>query len=347
MNRQIAGPDNGTLFFDERPIEIGGFLLKAREAVPVPDTVPKIRGWQTAFAYASATNQASDYWIGDLVAYAESRKDWEDKLDQMMSVTGLSRQTIENRATISRKVKGRARVLAPSISHAAVVTKLAPAAQEAILEEAQTEGWTVSELSRAVTIKGRPAVLEGQAELVGQYRVIYADPAYQFSDSGVPKSGALGKASRHYGSLPIDKLCELPVKAHALENSVLFLWVPAAILFEVPPLVEAWGFEYKTGIVWSKVLGNWGHYVRVVHEHLLICTRGSCMPDVPTPMPDSVQVVRREGEHSEKPEHFRKLIEQLYTRGPYLELFARKRVSGWDTMGNDARLWSGKVEAVS
>lgn len=28
-----------------------------------------------------------------------------------------------------------------------------------------------------------------------------------------------------------------------------------------------------------------------------------------------------------------------YTRGPYLELFGRKKVEGWSVFGNDARLW--------
>ncbi|MBE3073037.1 MAG: hypothetical protein IMZ67_08685, partial [Acidobacteria bacterium] len=62
-------------------------------------------------------------------------------------------------------------------------------------------------------------------------------------------------------------------------------------------------------------------------------------PDAPTPMPDSVQVIRRSDVHSEKPDEFRELIEKLYTTGPRLELFARERVEGWDCFGNDAALW--------
>ncbi len=79
-------PMDGTLF-DERPVEIGGFLLKAREAIPAPSTTPKIKGWQTAFVYAGASQQASDYWVGDLLAYAESRDDGREKFDQAESVT--------------------------------------------------------------------------------------------------------------------------------------------------------------------------------------------------------------------------------------------------------------------
>jgi N6-adenosine-specific RNA methylase IME4 len=80
-------------------------------------------------------------------------------------------------------------------------------------------------------------------------------------------------------------------------------------------VIEAWGFEYKTGAVWDKVLHNFGHYVSI--RHLLIATRGSCTPDRPTPMIDSVQTIRRGDVHSAKPEEFRQMIERLYD-GPYL-----------------------------
>jgi N6-adenosine-specific RNA methylase IME4 len=83
-----------------------------------------------------------------------------------------------------------------------------------------------------------------------------------------------------------------------------------------------------------------GYYNHVVHEHLIVCTRGSCLPDVPTPQPKSIQTIRRSHEHSAKPEEFRRLIETHWNRGPYLELFGRKKVDGWSVFGNDARLWT-------
>jgi N6-adenosine-specific RNA methylase IME4 len=109
----------------------------------------------------------------------------------------------------------------------------------------------------------------------------------------------------------------------------------------------AWGFNYKTNLIWDKVDHNFGNYVSVRHEHLLIATRGSCTPDRPTPMIDSVQTERQQGIHSAKPESFRKILERLYD-GPYLELFARERVDGWDAFGNDSKLWAEPdVEATA
>lgn len=344
-NLPVIGNDT---VFDERPIEVGGFSLRSREAVPLSPGKPNLEGWAGALHYASASHEASPYWVGDLLAYAETREDWKEKLEQAKTVTKLARHTLDNLTTVSRKVKGRARALSPSISHSAVVTKLEPDEQEEWLEKARDEGWTVSELNKEIRASARTKVIEGQAALAGMYRVIYADPAWRYDDSGIPQSGALGKASRHYPTMTIEEICALPVQAHALDDSVLFLWIPAPFLLQNPgprEVIEAWGFTYKTGSVWDKVLGNWGHYFRIRHEHLVVCTRGSCLPDVPTPMPDSIFVERRSDEHSEKPEIARQIISKLYTRGPYLELFGRKKVEGWDVFGNDARLWSNDARA--
>ena len=75
-----------------------------------------------------------------------------------------------------------------------------------------------------------------------------------------------------------------------------------------------------------------GHYNSVRHEFLLVCTRGSCVPDE-NKMFDSVQVIEKTKKHSEKPEEFRKIIDTLYPHGKRIELFARKKVKGWETWG--------------
>ena len=79
-----------------------------------------------------------------------------------------------------------------------------------------------------------------------------------------------------------------------------------------------------------------GHYNSVRHEHLLICTRGSCKPDIPK-LVDSVQSIERSKKHSQKPEEFYTIIENLYDHGRKLELFARGRRKGWDFDGNEVQ----------
>ena len=130
------------------------------------------------------------------------------------------------------------------------------------------------------------------------------------------------------------ELKSMPVASLTEDNAVLFLWGTAPLLPEAIELIEAWGFKYKTNIVWDKVRANLGNYTSVRHEHLFIATKGSGVPDNTTRV-DSVQVVERIGRHSEKPEEFRKIIDTLYTYGNKLELFARKSVEGWEVFGNE------------
>jgi DNA (cytosine-5)-methyltransferase 1 len=76
-----------------------------------------------------------------------------------------------------------------------------------------------------------------------------------------------------------------------------------------------------------------GHYNSVRHELLLVCTKGSCTPDV-SKLFDSVVSIERSETHSEKPEFFREIIDTLYPYGKRIELFARKSADGWERWGN-------------
>ena len=114
----------------------------------------------------------------------------------------------------------------------------------------------------------------------------------------------------------------------------LFLWVTSPFLKKCFEVIEAWGFEYKTNFVWYKVKHNFGYYNSVRHEHLFICTKGSCTPDNDK-LINSVQTIERSKKHSEKPEKFREIIDTLYPNGKRIELFARNKAKGWDSWGNE------------
>ena len=342
----VKTPTGGFELFNQRPIKLEGFQLVAR-AVHV-DGEPNLREWATAFEFAQANEESAPFWVGDLWNYAKERAEWREQLPQVLADIGLDlkMRTIYNYGSVATRVGQRARLMAPSYRHADVVADLPEDEQIEILTEAADEHLTVQETRNLKREKKRRRVLEGQAELRGIYRVIYADPPWHYKDSGATPDGSLAKVARHYPTLTMDQLCKLPVAAHAMKNAVLFCWVTAPMLYENPgprEVIEAWGFKPKSGIVWDKVLHNFGHYVAVCHEHLIIATRGSCLPDAPTPMPDSVQTIRRGDVHSQKPREFRDLITKLYTTGPYLELFGREAVDGWDVFGNDPALWGQKV----
>ena len=161
-----------------------------------------------------------------------------------------------------------------------------------------------------------------------KYRVIYADPPWSYNDK--QNTGTLGGAEKHYPTMPLDDICKLPVPAE--ENAVLFLWVTSPLLEDCFKVINAWGFTYKSSFVWDKVKHNMGHYNSVRHEFLLVCTKGSCTPDVQK-LYDSVQSIERT-DHSRKPKEFRDIIDTLYPAGNRLEMFAREAPEGWDVWGN-------------
>lgn len=171
----------------------------------------------------------------------------------------------------------------------------------------------------------------------GKYRVVYADPPWDYGNVDLPQ---YGHSSYHYPAMSIGELCELPVRKLASDDAVLFLWVTSPMLQISFRVIEAWGFYYKTTFVWDKVKHNFGSYNSVRHEFLLVCTHGSGTPDK-RKLYDSVQVIERSPKHSEKPEEFRQIIDDLYIQpangiSDRIELFARKRPpSGWDAWGNE------------
>jgi len=170
----------------------------------------------------------------------------------------------------------------------------------------------------------------------GKYRLIYCDCPWDYGSIGLQNYGA---AAFHYPTLTIEQLCDLDIADRAIDDSVLFMWVPVPMLEKSFRVIASWRFEYKTGFVWNKLRHNFGHYVSARHEHLLICTRGSCLPDSPK-LFNSVQTIERSPRHSAKPEEFRKIIDAMYPpKGrDRLELFPREKPPGlWDYWGNEVK----------
>jgi len=167
----------------------------------------------------------------------------------------------------------------------------------------------------------------------GKYDVIYADPPWMYGQEQHGKEKQETVLETHYPTMPTEDICKLPIWELAADNSVLFLWTTSPKLFEAKQVIDAWGFNYKSSMVWDKVGHNVGYYVSVRHEFLLICTKGSKLPDSHK-LIDSVQTIERT-KHSEKPEKFYEIIEEMY-QGKKIELFARVKREGWDTWGLEA-----------
>ena len=173
-----------------------------------------------------------------------------------------------------------------------------------------------------------------------KYNVIYADPPWQYN-KGINTLDAVTDA--HYSTMDLEDICKYPASLglNVQDNAVLFLWVTNPFLVKALSVVEAWGFEYKSQIVWVKTdlkKPGVGYYVRGRHEMLWICTCGSFTPIDKNISPPIGSVLEAPiGEHSKKPEKVYSIIETLYPGCTYVELFARGKREGWESFGDEIR----------
>ena len=174
-----------------------------------------------------------------------------------------------------------------------------------------------------------------------KFKTVLADPPWQFQNR-TGKIAPEHKRLARYGTLTLDAIKALPVEAACADTSHLYLWVPNALLPEGLAVMQAWGFNYKSNVVWQKIRKDGGpdgrgvgFYFRNVTELLLFGVRGK---NARTLQPGRTQVnimCTRKREHSRKPDEQYDLI-QSCSPGPYLELFARGERPGWAIWGDQA-----------
>lgn len=173
------------------------------------------------------------------------------------------------------------------------------------------------------------------------YKTIYADPPWQFQNR-TGKVAPEHKRLTRYTTMKLEDIKQIPVKDVADAKSHLYLWVPNALLPQGLEVMQAWGFEYKTNIIWEKVRKDGmpdgrgvGFYFRNVTEMLLFGIRGekNRTLEAGRSQVNLVRTIKRE--HSRKPDEIISLIENC-SSAPFLELFARGDRPGWDMWGNQA-----------
>jgi len=174
-----------------------------------------------------------------------------------------------------------------------------------------------------------------------KYEIIYADPPWMEVGGGRIKRGA----DRHYPLMKTQDIMDLDVKSISCDNAHLYLWVTNNKLPDGLKVMEAWGFNYKTVITWTKDRFGLGQYFRGNTEQCLFGVKGMIPYKV-------VNGKRQQGvtgfeanrtEHSAKPSEMIRMIEKVSDREGYnkIELFARSKKDGWDCWGLeiDKRIW--------
>ena len=174
-----------------------------------------------------------------------------------------------------------------------------------------------------------------------KFSTVLADPPWQFQNRTGKMAPEHRRLSR-YATLRLPDIVNLPVSEFAADTAHLYLWVPNALLREGLAVLSAWGFEYKTNIVWHKVRKDGGpdgrgvgFYFRNTTELILFGIRGKNARTLVAGR-RQVNIIRTmKREHSRKPDELYEVIESC-SSGPYLELFARGSRQRWTVWGEQS-----------
>jgi len=184
---------------------------------------------------------------------------------------------------------------------------------------------------------------EGDKGLVNKkYQIIYADPPYDFGNwSSIEDEKLARKCGRMmYPTMKLEEICKLPIPSIADKDCILFLWVPESCIEQGFAIIKAWGFIYKTfGFTWVKMNKNgWGYYSGL--GNWTLGNPEPCLLATHKTFPKRQKAVRELVvsplmEHSHKPSIVRERIVEMMGDLPRIELFARRKVEGWDCWGNE------------
>lgn len=326
----MAAQNSQLITIDEnRDIEYSGFKLHKLGVTPVG--TPTYEQWLEANEFVKKANGAVHFWIGDLLNYGE--REYGENYTQAIDHSGYEYQTVANDKWIANKIPLSLRRESLTPDKAKIIASMETEEMKDWIETISETPMTVRELRNEV--KKAKALKSPTPQLPeGKYDVIYADPPWEYSNSGIS-----GAAENHYSTMPTEKIMLLSdnegnsVMSVFPENAVLFMWVTNPLLEDGLKVLKSWGFEYKTNVVWIKDKAGQGFYVKGQHELLLIAVKGSHRPDDSLYIRSVVEHPRLE--HSQKPEVFYELIETLYPDGKYLELFARNSRDKWTSWGNE------------
>lgn len=196
----------------------------------------------------------------------------------------------------------------------------------------------VSDSSPSLTTAAQDLLTRTQGQ---RFATVLADPPWQFQNR-TGKMAPEHKRLNRYGTLSLQDIMALPVNDITSEPAHLYLWVPNALLPEGLQVMAAWGFQYKSNLVWHKIRKDGGpdgrgvgFYFRNVTELVLFGIKGK---NARTLAPGRRQVnflATQKREHSRKPDEFYPIVEAC-SPGPFLEMFARGSRPGWTTWGNQA-----------
>ena len=211
---------------------------------------------------------------------------------------------------------------------------------------AGTKDRAAEPVAAAVAEPGDPMPRSPAADLAeylngDKFGTVLADPPWRFSNRTGKVAPEHRRLSR-YGTLTVEEIAALPVADRMQDRAHCYLWVPNALLPHGLYVLESWGFEYKSNLIWHKIRKDGGSdgrgvgfYFRNVTEMVLFGIRGKNARTLPPGRRQVNLIASRKREHSRKPDEQYELIESC-SWGPYLELFGRGVRDNWTVWGNQA-----------
>ncbi len=161
-----------------------------------------------------------------------------------------------------------------------------------------------------------------------KYQIIYADPLWEYRHC----ASKCREISNHYATMKLEDIKSLKVPSD--NNCILYLWATAPKLLEALEVMIAWGFDYRSCMIWDKEMIGMGYWFRGQHELLLVGVKG-----VMSPPPQSLRISsiwrERRTKHSKKPNGIRNIISKWYPLHTKLEMFAREKTKDFDVWGNE------------
>ncbi|MBV9680225.1 MAG: hypothetical protein JO046_00425 [Solirubrobacterales bacterium] len=299
--------------------------------------------WREAGEALGRLERSVAWWIGDWWAFGEHRYGSRKALVESEDWDGPSLQTCANAAAVCRAFETSRRREALTFRHHAEVAGLALDEADRLLDWAEAPlaatGRPLStrelraQASRLARGRGlapsgegcTTADLESLAASGRKFGCVYADPPWPYDNQGTRAA-----TGAHYGGMGLDELCALPVRELAAADAHLHLWTTNGFLFEAPKIFDAWGFAFRSALVWVKPALGLGNYWRNSHELLLTAVRGEATRFNDATLRSWFECAR--AEHSAKPEPVRGMLERA-SPGPYLELFGRRPAAGWTVWG--------------
>ena len=169
-----------------------------------------------------------------------------------------------------------------------------------------------------------------------KYSIIYADPPWRYRDATPNR-----RVENHYPTMSLTEIKEIEIPNE--DNSVLYLWATTGKLPECLSVMKAWGYEYKSSMIWDKEIMGMGYWFRGQHELLLVGVRGKFSPPKDVQRISSV-IKEKKRQHSSKPDYVKQMIGEWYPDKSKLELFARhnnkslfQQDINWDVWGNEVK----------